>query len=88
MPKRVDLTIPPPATNNVVEVCCNLAGKGAARPAVRHLEDGGKAYGYVFEFTACACPSRWIPHDWRQGHATFHTHRPTANADHHTGPAT
>jgi hypothetical protein len=54
--------------------CCETARAAGYRalPSIRaNLAPAPEAWGYVLECAACPCPSRWVPHDWRKGHAAF-----------------
>ena len=54
--------------------CCDVARAAGyqALPSVRaNLAPAPEAWGYALECAACPCPSRWVPHDWRKGHAGF-----------------
>jgi hypothetical protein len=57
--------------DNAIQPCCDAAIRYQAIPTIRTTEP--PAYGYVLESTDCPCDSRWLPYDWRHGHAEFIT---------------
>jgi len=79
MGKQVSYDAPVFNSRGHLVKCCDKASQViTAVPSIRVEAEPEPRYGYVLESAGCDCPSRWIDHDWRRGHAEFVRASPTA----------
>jgi hypothetical protein len=72
MGKQVSYDAPVFNSRGHLVKCCDKASQViTAVPSIRVEAEPEPRYGYVLESAGCDCPSRWIDHDWRRGHAEF-----------------